>query len=335
MGQILAMSFFAGEPLFQVLLMVAMLLTGFYNALWKEPVMVLGGKRLIFLRSVFVLAIVLPYALISGFHSFQIEPSLQSASFRGLLLIFFLSYPGLYFFVKATKSGPTSVVVPVSSSLAIIIPIIFHTLYFKDLDFHHLSLTGFGLLILGFLLLKFRYAAGRFVYMGDGGIRYSVASAILMGTVFFTAESISYSAGPSVTILVQEGSILILSFLHIVVSRYRGRQKEAKGGAVAYRWSMEQIRNHWRQYAWIIGIIGILSGIAVVLRMISNQAPLPMATFILSFSAAISVLVAQIYYGENLKPQQWLAVIFLIVGIFVISWIGDGQLRAAHFFFQD
>jgi drug/metabolite transporter (DMT)-like permease len=98
---------------------------------------------------------------------------------------------------------------------------------------------------------------------------------------------------------------------------------------------MEQIRNHWKQYAWIIGTIGILSGIAVVLRMISNQAPLPMATFILSFSATISVLVAQIYYGENLKPQQWLAVIFLIVGIFVISWIGDGQLKASHFFFQD
>lgn len=334
-GQIVAMSFFGGEPLYQVLLILAALFIGLYNALWKEPVMVMGGKRLIFLRSLFVLGLVLPYSLYAGFSSFEIELTWQSLSFRALILIFLFSYPGLYFFVKATKSGPSSVVVPVSSSIAVVIPVLVHALYFHDMEFHLLSYLGIGLLIAGMLLLKFRHASGKLIYMGDAGFRFSFLSALLMGSVFTASEMIFVSAGPSVTLLTQEGSVLIFSFLHIVFSRYLGRMKKAKGNPVPFRWSADQMKNHWKQYALIIGVIGVLSGISVVFRMISNQAPLPMATFILSFSSLITVLAAQLYYGENLKPQQKLAVFFLIAGIFIIAWIGDGQLRGMESLFRE
>lgn len=324
---IIAMSFFGGEPVYQVLLVLAMLFTGLYNALWKEPVAVLGGKRLIFLRSVFVVLLVLPWALYKGFSSFDIEVSMDSPSFLALLLIFFIAYPGLYFFVKATKSGPTSVVVPLSSSVAILVPIIPHLLYFHDLEFHELSLFGFGLLLTGLLLLKFRLVNGKITYTGDAGFWYAFLAAILTGTVFGISEMIFNSVGPIVTLLVQEGSILLFSFGHILISRFIGLRKKKNTGTASFRWNPEQMRIHWRNYAWIIGLIGVLSGISVVFRMISHAAPLPMATFILSFSGLISVLTAQLYYSEKLRPQQKLAVFFLIAGIFIISWIGDGQLR--------
>lgn len=323
----LAMSFFGGEPLYQMLLIAATLLTGIYNTLWKEPVTVLGGKRLIFLRSLFVLIFVLPYAFASGFSSFIIDISLESISFLSLIAIFCLAYPGLYFFVKATKSGPTTVVVPVASSFTILLPVLVHVFFFKDWDFHHFSVAGFFLLVLGLLLLKFRFSSGKISYTGDAGFWYAFLSAILNGIVLAIADRIIPAVGSAVTLIVQEGSILIWSFFHILLSRYLGMRQKQKGNTRAFRWSSEQLKHHWRTYAWIIGMIGALSGLSEVFRMISQNAPQPMATFFMSFSALVTVIAAQIYYSEKLRPQQWLAVFFLIAGIFIISWIGDGQLR--------
>lgn len=334
MGNSFAFAFFSGEPIYQMLLILAMLLTGFYNALWKEPVMVLGGKRLILFRSFFVLIIVLIYDIIVGFSSFQVDISLKSASFLGLILISLLSYPGLYFFVKAVKSGPSSVVVPIFS-ISIIVPILFESLYLRQWIFNELSYGGILLILSGLVLLKFRFDAGRIVYMGDAGFRYVLLSVLLLGTVFTTSANISYSAGASATLLVQEGSILVMSLLHIMVTSFIGKMKMARGGKVPYRWSSGQLMNHWKQYSWIIGTIGVTSGLSVVFRMISNQAPLPMATTILSLSSLVSVFVANGYYGENLKPQQKLAVAFIIAGIFIVSWIGDGQATPFGYFFMD
>ena len=328
----LAMSFFGGEPLAQVLLVLAMLFTGLYNALWKEPVAVLGGKRLIFLRSGFVLLMVVPYAIFSGIKSFNSEVSFESLSFLALLSVGLLAYPGLYFFVKATKSGPTVVVVPVASSFTILFPAAFHVIYLQDWDFHVFSLIGFGLLILGLLMLKFRITAGRIVYTGDAGFRYAFLSAILMGTVFLIADRILVLVGETVLLLVQEGSVLLFSLIHILISRYIGSRKILRGSNSPFRWSRDQMGNHWKNYAWIIGMIGILSGIAEVSRMAATNTPLPMATFVMSFSVLVTVVAAQVYYSEKLRTQQWLAVFCLLAGIFIISWIGDGQLRDLEMF---
>lgn len=326
------MSFFGGEPLAQLLLVLAMLFTGLYNALWKEPVAVLGGKRLIFLRSGFVLLMVIPYAIVTGINSFNSSVSFESMSFLALLAVGLLAYPGLYFFVKATKSGPTSVVVPVASSFTILFPAAFHVLYLQDWDFHIISLLGFGLLILGLLLLKFRITAGKVVYTGDAGFRYAFLSAILMGTVFLIADRILVLVGETMLLLVQEGSVLLFSLIHILISRYLGSRKVNRVANSPFRWSREQMNNHWKNYAWIIGLIGVLSGIAEVSRMAATNTPLPMATFVMSFSVLVTVIAAQVYYSEKLRPQQWLAVFSLLAGIFIISWVGDGQLRDLELF---
>lgn len=331
MGVFLVLPFFSGEPLLKVLLILSMLLTGFYNALWKEPVMVLGGKRLILLRSLFVFVIVIPYALYAGFDSYQIVNSFESRSFQGMILVILLSYPGLYFLVKAIKSGPASLVIP-TCSISIIAPVLYEILQLAPGTFNDFYKVGIVLILAGLLLLKFRFSGGRLVYMGDAGFRYSLLSVLLMSTVYISSMNIAYSAGPSVTLLAQEGSILIFSFLHILISRFIGKLKS--GEKPSYRWTREQLRHHWRQYSWIIACIGIMSGFSVVFRMISFQAPLPMATTILSFSAVVSVIVSMIYYAENLKTQQKAAVAFLIVGIFIISWIDDGQALPFCFFFQ-
>jgi drug/metabolite transporter (DMT)-like permease len=333
MGSLLVLPFFSGEPLFMVLLILSMLLSGFFNALWKEPVMVLGGKRLILLRSLFVMPIVLGYSIFSGFGSLLSYFSLGSPSFWGLILISLFSYPGLYFFVKAVKSGPISLVVP-TCSIAVIAPILYGIVFLSEGTFNEFSIGGLAMIVAGLLLLKFRYSNGRIVYMGDAGFRYSLFSIFLLGSVFISSINIAYSAGPSATLLVQEGSVLILAFLHILISRMLGRMRAKNTDKVPYRWTPEQLRHHWKHYKWIIATIGIMSGFSVVFRMISFQAPLPMATTILSFSSLVSVVVAMNYYGENLKGQQKAAVAFLIAGIFIVSWIGDGQADPFGFFFS-
>jgi drug/metabolite transporter (DMT)-like permease len=334
MGSLLVLPFFSGEPVYQVLLILSMLLTGFYNALWKEPVMVLGGKRLILLRSLFVMAIVLIYSFFSGFGSFLSYFSVQSPSFWGLMLISLFSYPGLYFFVKAVKSGPSSVLIPIVS-LAFIVPFLFESLYLKQWVFNKLSIAGILLILSGMVLLKIRFSKGSIVYMGDAGLRYALLSVVFTGTVFTTSSLTFGTVGTSATLLVHEGSILIFSFLHILLSRYVGQKKLKKGEKAPYRWTPEQLRHHWRHYSWIVATIGIMSALSVIFRVITFQASTPMATTILSFSTIVSVVVAMNYYGENLKTQQKVAVALLIAGIFVVSWIGDGQAVPFGFFYLD
>jgi multidrug transporter EmrE-like cation transporter len=334
MGSLLVLPFFSGEPLYMVLLILSMLLSGFYNALWKEPAMVLGGKRLILYRSYFVMIIVLPYAYFAGFDSFQIKPSFDSWSFRGMILIFLCSYPGLYFLVKAVKSGPISLVIP-TCSIAIIAPVLFEMVVLSPGTFSEFYKTGLAMILGGLLLLKFRFSNRRIIFMGDAGFWYSLLSIFMLGTVFICSHLIADSAGRSATLLAQEGSVLILAFLHIFISRALGKMRAKNTDKVPYRWTPEQLRHHWKHYKWIIASIGIMSGFSVVFHMISYQAPLPMATTILGFSSLVSVVIAMNYYGENLKNQQKVAVAFLLAGIFIVSWIGDRQANPFGFFFTD
>jgi len=334
MGSLLVLPFYSVEPLYMVLLILSMLMSGFYNALWKEPVTVLGGKRLILYRSYFVLIIVIPYVFFAGFDTFQIDPSYHSPSFWGMFLIFLCSYPGLYFLVKAVKSGPISIVIP-TCSIAIIAPVLFNILFRPEGTFSEFYKTGLALILAGLLLLKFRFSNGRIIYMGDAGFRYSLLSILLLGTVFTWSYYIADTVGPSAILLVQEGSVLVLAFLHIFFSRMLGKMRAKNGEKTPYRWTPEQLRHHWKHYKWIIATIGIMSGLSVVFRMISYQASLPMATTILGFSSLVSVVIAMNYYGENLKNQQKVAVAFLIAGIFIVSWIGDHQASPFEVFFPD
>jgi hypothetical protein len=322
---ILAMSFFGGDPVYTLLIFLSMILLGLSNGLWKEPVPVFGVKRLVVLRSLFVLALVLPFALFMGFSDFDAEFSLDSPSFRGLLVVLLISYPGLYFFVRATQDGPTSVVVPVSTSISTVIPILVNAVYLKEFHFNLISYAGIIFLLVGLALLKFRFANGRLVYMGDAGFRFAFLSAILTGTSLAIIQNIVLMVGVPVVLISQEISIFVFSISHLAISRLLIKPN-SKNPAQAIRWSKEQFLRSWSQYVWIIGAIGILSGLAVIFRVVSHSSPLPKTTFILSFSCLVSVVFAKIYYAENLKPQQRLAVFFLISGIFIISWIGDGQL---------
>jgi drug/metabolite transporter (DMT)-like permease len=191
------------------------------------------------------------------------------------------------------------------------------------------------MLFLGLFLLKVRFSGEGFKFMGNAGFRDALISALISGITFDVIESTYIATGPSIILFTEEGSILFFSVMHILLARYLGQIKRKKGQAASIRWSKEQMRQHWKNYAWTIAIIGILSSASLIFRIVSNGAPLPMATFILSFSVLVTIMAAQIIYNEKLILQQKIAIFLLIGGIIVISYIGDNQLHNWEMFRQD
>jgi len=308
-----------------------MICFGFADSLWRGPTQVFGAARTILFRNFFVLLVILPYYLLTERRSF-ISTDAVLATFG----ISILSYLGLYFFAKATKAGLTSVVVPVSSTNTLF-TLLLHIIILDNALINGIAGFGIGLTVLGLIMLKVNWRNGKFdlVLLKESGFRYALLAALFWGVSFGYSWFAVTFVGPALFSLIQEGIILVLAAGHSFVLLFLNSSSEnrfkrqlglfeheldahTQNGQSGSKWKLSR---QWKQYSFVIGLIGILGAIGSLFNTIAlDKASINTVTGIVVIAPLISVFFGQLYYGERLSLQQKIAIFLIIAGVFVISY---------------
>jgi uncharacterized membrane protein len=310
---------------------ISMICFGFADSLWRGPTQVFGAARTILFRNFFVLLVILPYYLLTERRSF-ISTDAVMATFG----ISILSYLGLYFFAKATKAGLTSVVVPVSSTNTLF-TLLLHIIILDNALINGIAGFGIGLTVLGLIMLKVNWRNGKFdlVLLKESGFRYALLAALFWGVSFGYSWFAVTFVGPALFSLIQEGIILVLAAGHSFVLLFLNSSSENRfkrqlglfeheldaqpqNGQSGSKWKWSR---QWKQYSFVIGLIGILGAIGSLFNTIAlDKASINTVTGIVVIAPVISVFFGQLYYGERLSLQQKIAIFLIIAGVFVISY---------------
>ncbi|HPI10071.1 MAG TPA: DMT family transporter [Catalimonadaceae bacterium] len=316
---------------------ISMICFGFADSLWRGPTQVFGAARTILFRNFFVLLVVLPYYLFTDRRSF-ISTDAVLATFG----ISILSYLGLYFFAKATKEGLTSVVVPVSSTNTLF-TLLLHIIILDNALINGIAGFGIGLTVLGLIMLKVNWRNGKLdlVLLKESGFRYALLAALFWGVSFGYSWFAVTFVGPALFSLIQEGIILVLAAGHSLILLYMHSSSEnrfkrqlgifedehedethlPKDDTTATPGSKWKLSRQWKQYSFVIGLIGFLGAIGSLFNTIAlDKASINTVTGIVVIAPVISIFFGQLYYGERLSLQQKIAIFFIISGVFVISY---------------
>lgn len=277
-----------------------MICFGFADSLWKIPSQNIGAARTIFFRNVFVLLLVLPYYFLSDNRHYIAPNAVYAAIGIGVF-----AYFGLYFFSKATISGLTSVVIPVSGTNTLITLLL--SIFTLEAEINWISGIGICATLFGLTMLKLNWRSGKieFVLLKDNGLRFAFLAALFWGISFAYSYYAVTFTGPALFTLILETCILIMSGLHILVADR------------TFRFSTPNLR----QSLPLIAAIGFLGGSGSIFNTIAlDKASINSVTGIVALAPIISVVFGQVIYGENLTRQQKIAVFLIIAGIFTISY---------------
>jgi drug/metabolite transporter (DMT)-like permease len=302
---------------------ISMICYGFADSLWKIPTQVFGAARSVFLRNIFVVAIVLPYYLISERRSYIAEQAVWAT-----VGIAFLGYIGIYFFARATKNGLTSVVVPVSSTNTLVTLIL--SIISFDSGFNWISVLGIFIALTGLAMLKINWKNGEFqtVIFKSGGMQYALLAALFWGFSYAYSYYAVTFTGPALFTLMLECIILVLAGLHSVGIQLLNRNSTndfKKEMGVIQRFSNTggkfKFSNQWKQNWMLIAMIGVFGATGTIFNSIAlDKASINTVTGIVVIAPVISVIFGQVYYGEVLTRQQKWAIFLLIGGVFLISY---------------
>lgn len=277
-----------------------MICFGFADSLWKVPGQNIGAARTILFRNLFVLILVLPYYFLSSNRHYIAPNAVWAAIAIGVF-----AYFGLYFFARATISGLTSVVIPVSGTNTLITLLL--SIFTLEAEINWISGLGIFGTLLGLTMLKLNWRGGKieFVLLKDNGLRFAFLAALFWGVSFAYSYYAVTFTGPALFTLILEGSILVMSALHILIAERK----------IAFS------TPNLRQSLPLIAAIGILGGSGSIFNTIAlDKASINSVTGIVALAPLISVGFGQLIYGEHLTRQQKIAVFLIIAGIFTISY---------------
>lgn len=279
---------------------ISMISFGFADSLWKVPTNHFGAARTIFYRNLFALLVIVPYYLLSTKKSYIAQDAVLATFGIGLT-----AYLGLYFFARATRSGMTSVVVPVSGANTLITLLL--SIITLEAELNWISTLGILSTIVGLSLLKINWRNGKieFIILKNSGLRFATLAAIFWGFSFAYSYYAVTFTGPALFTLILELVILAASGIHMLVSERTKPVDPQK----------------WKQLWPVVAMIGILGVTGSIFNTIAlDRASINTVTGIVALAPAISVIFGQYYYDERLSRQQRLAVVLIIAGVFAISY---------------
>lgn len=260
----------------------------------------MGPVKTIFFRNLFVLILVLPYYFLSNTKHYIAPNAIYAALGIGIF-----AYFGIYFFAKATMTGLTSVVIPVTGTNTLITLLV--SIFTLEAEINWVSAVGITATLFGLAMLRFNWRGGKIelVLLKDNGLRFAFLAALFWGISFAYSYYAVTFTGPALFTLIIESCILIVSGLHLLIV-----EKKISFTSPNLRQSMP-----------IIGLIGFLGGAGSIFNTIAlDQASINTVTGIVALAPIISVIFGQAIYGENLTKQQKIAVFLIIAGIFTISY---------------
>lgn len=271
---------------------VSMVAWGFSDFLTKRIVGVVGYYRLLFYTHMVGLAPLLPLAV---WFDVPIPCSMKTTGI--LITSAVCSFSAIFFLYRGLAVGKASIVTPIASTWAIAAILFSFMLFGETLRLS--QILCIAMVLVGILVLSSRFKAeGR----SNAGIGYAFASMLFAGLNSILFKLASEDVGEVGTlffnrILMTIVLLVTVSFLRIPLLKISGR--------TPYK---SVIAAGLTEFAGIVGfIVGVGVGIVSIVAPISSASP------------AVTVVLAQVFLGEDLTRLQKIAIALVIAGIVMIS----------------
>ena len=279
-----------------ILGIAAMFAFGISKIYLKKLVQSAGEFSVVYVNSVMVVLLFL-----AGIFTVK----LSIPSFKILLLIAVLGFVGalaILVFMKALKLGDVAIVVPVSSVFGVI-TVVFAVLILKE-TLTHSMIAGIALIILGTILISFKYSDLRNV-TGDmiwsAGTGLALVTAFGWGIYYFFIRFVAVETGPIVAAFYVELSVVLFLYIFLLFNR----DKLQKPGRSDYKYIF--INAFLVTVASIAYYTGITVSKVAVIAAITSAAPL------------VSSLLAIYVLKEKIELNQKFAILMIVLGVIVLS----------------
>ncbi len=276
--------------------LIAMIGFGISNGMSQKIVKKEGIVRTAMFRNIFIVILLFPVLLyFLPFFNISIQFIVIA------LLIGVIGYVPLVTFYKAIERGKVGVIIPISDS-SFLVTILLSVVFFGEI----LSLANnlsILLIIAGIILLSvdFRDFSGSGLFSMSSGIPVAVLTCFLWGLVFFLLKIPVNVVGPVISSFLLELGVLLGSGINMKIS---GISRHLPGRRI-----LSEI--------FLIALLGATGSLFYNLGISVSDVSVVVA---LAFSSPfIATLYGKIVYKEKLRIIQYLAIVFILVGIVSIS----------------
>jgi len=204
-------------------------------------------------------------------------------------------------FYKSLKVGKVCIVMPIASCWAMITVILSMIFLGESLD--TAQIFGIAFAILGAALVSFKLSDLKKMDLSkhaNKGVEYAVVAAFAYGTNFVLID-----------VLVSEiGWFLSILFIEIVVVFYLLLYSRASGSDISFP----------KNVLLFIGLVGLLDAVAYLCYGIGITSEFgSIVAPIAASSPAISILLAKIFFKEELEINQKAGIFFVLTGLILLA----------------
>lgn len=279
---------------------ISMFSFGLSNALWRKPISKLVVEEAIVYRTIFTLLIFTVLLLtVDNKEIVETYPKVFGLNiWLFTILISCLSYFGLFFFNKALKHATTGLVVIVTTTSFLFSQ--FTAFVFLGETAKKGYLLPFALFLIAIVVSD--YASIKSIKLSKG-VLYGLLAALFWGITLPLLSIPANEIGYIKTGFILEVSVMLMSLLSLYFVH--------KGELNLKRFKAD--------LPFFI-LLGICAGSGVLFNNLSyTKIPVYVAASIASVTHLVSIIAALLLFKENLKPQQYVAALVALVGIFVIA----------------
>lgn len=277
--------------------LIAMVGFGLHTAISQVPIRSVGSVQTIFFRNIFTSSI-----LLAGVIIFQ-QYATISLKYVGIALaISFIAYIPLVMFFKALNFGKVGIVTPIANS-SVVFTVLFSIFFFGEaLSGAHMF--SIGIIVAGIVLisLDFNDLKNSSIFRVSSGVPYALVTSILWGVAFFLFKIPVDVLGPILTAFITESGIFIFAAVNMGISKIN--------------FSVPAKRDiRYISIASFFGAIGALFyNYGITAADVSIVAALTFA------NPLVSTVYAKVMYKEKLCVLQYVAIVLVIAGIFLICY---------------
>lgn len=278
--------------------LLAMLGFGLDSAIAQAAIKKIGNVKTLFFREIFIIPLLLIPTLI-----FTTAENISWFYIVITLLIgATIGYIPIFAFYKALKTAKLGLVTPIANS-AVVFTTLFSIIFYAE-DITRLQLFAIGIIVVGIFLLSidFKHLKQKQFFQLSSGIVLALITSFFWGVVFAYLKIPINIIGPLLTAFVIESGVLIASGIHL------------KAKKESFAWPSKKVLKYIIGAAICLTIAAIASNVGV---KITQQVGLIMA--FKSTNPIVAALYGKFVYKDKLKPQQWAAILMIVVSIILIS----------------
>ncbi len=277
--------------------LIAMFSFGLSNGIAKLPIRIIGSKKTVFFRNVFV-SILLFFILL-----FSLPESTFSPVYILIAVgISIIGYIPLLSYYKAIDLGKIGVIAPIANS-SVIFTVLFSLVFFSE-SVTAVQFLAIGVIIFGIIFESLDLSDVRKsnLFSLKSGRPYALITCFLWGLVFFLFKIPVNVLGPFLTAFIVETGIAVMSGLDLGLSK--------KGFGLKGKNTLFLL--------FLVALFGALAALFYNIGITYSKVAIVSA---LTFSSPIvTTLYGKFVYHEKLSPRQWFSVCAIIAGVVMIYY---------------